>query len=109
MIKVYGSSIEEKYIMCSNPSRGYYIIIFDIEETGENQFEYMQKSFEYKPELEEIKKVITDYNNSKCDNEILKGLRFEDSLVWLSTENQQNYLRDLNLAKITGGGKIGRA
>jgi hypothetical protein len=80
-----------KRLVCSNPSTGEYIIIWDVKEIGENEYSFMKENFKSKPSLIDIKKVIIDYYNAECDKEILSGLQFENNLVWLTSENQFNY------------------
>jgi len=68
--------------------------------------DFIQKEFNGQPPLIDIKEFIFENLNSKCDEAILNGLLYNNKSVWLSNENQQNYMRDLNLAVITGGGNL---
>ena len=51
----------------------------------------MEEQFDHKPTKAEVKALIHQYYNDKTEENITSGLRFEGSVVWLSTENQANY------------------
>lgn len=84
------SNIVPQAIEVLNPKLGKYLVRFDIKEK-EGSYEYIEKVYLHKPTLEEIKILIQKYYNLLCDKEILSGLKYENSTVWLSSENQFNY------------------
>ena len=66
-----------------------FLVRFQIEEV-DGVFEYLE--FETNDvSLKTIHDVITNHYNSLCDKEILNGLSYQGSPVWLSDENQRNY------------------
>lgn len=73
------------------------------DESMKNQITYLEKVFVGKPSLVDIQKTITAHYNNLCSNEILRGLMYEDSVVWLSTENQFNYKSVFDFAVQSGG------
>lgn len=87
-------------ISAYNPVKDTWLVTWNVDNY---QYELI---FEGKPAIEEIKKVITEHLNTLCNDEIFKGFKFDNNVVWLSQENQQNYLRDLNLAKISDGANL---
>ena len=106
MIKTTGSIIDpNNYLLCTNPYKGSYVAYWDFKELEDEQFEYIGEEFDYKPSLSEVKRVITQYYNNLCDEEIRSGLEFEGNQVWLSQENQINYKSafDLNFQNVSAG------
>ena len=68
--------------------------------------EYMEEDFDHKPTVDEIKGIIIGWYNSNIDTEIVSGFVWNDTSVWLSTENQFNYKTAFVCpASIQGGGK----
>lgn len=61
------------------------------------------KSLPYKPNIDTIKSIILDYENSRIDQEILSGFVWEGMKVWLSSENQFNYKAAYDLAFQSNG------
>lgn len=97
-----------------NSIKGTYIVRFDfIEKFIENEeisntsfWEFQEKIFEYKPSIDELKSLITDYYNKCCDVEILSGFVYDETPIWLSQENQFNYKASFDLAKQTNGSNL---
>lgn len=63
-------------------------------------------SFQYKPDILEIKELINSYYNSIVDINILKGYKWKDFDVWLSSENQFNYKAAYDIAIQTNGDNL---
>lgn len=53
---------------------------------------FMEEVFAVKPTLEQIKATIYAWINEKCTNAIVTGFTWDDVQIWLSNENQANYL-----------------
>lgn len=90
-------------VECLNPYLHKYLIRWDFEDIDENTVSYNEVEYYGKPTLEATKKLIIDYYNNECNNEILQGLKFEDDIVWLSQENQFNYKSAFDFAVQTDG------
>lgn len=67
---------------------------------------YMEESVDHLPTIDEVKALIISYYNKLCDEEIVSGFQYEDTPVWLSTENQFNYKAALDLAVQTQGATL---
>lgn len=85
----------DKCIFIYNPENKSYVIHWEFDENGIATESHV---FSSKPTLEEIKKIIHGYYNLKCEKEIVSGLQYEGSTVWLSIENQINYKAVFDLA-----------
>lgn len=64
---------------------------------------WQEHTFNYIPELSDIKKVVLDYYNKQIDERILNGLVWNGMKIWLSSENQFNYKAAYDLAFQTNG------
>ena len=108
MEKTNGSKWEDKLIACLNPYNNNHMIVCDFNESDNSNFEYVFHTFKHKPSLIEVKKKILDYYNDKCNQEILSGLTYDGSLVWLSSENQFNYKAAFDFAfqTVASGGEF---
>ena len=75
-------------------------------EVGYESFESVIKSLPY--DINKIRSVILNHYNDKCNQEILSGLTYEGSLVWLSSENQFNYKAAFDFAfqTVASGGEF---
>ena len=67
---------------------------------------WQEARFDHKPSLNEIKNVVLAYYNQQIECEILKGLKWHDMQIWLSTENQFNYKAAYDLAVQTNGATL---
>lgn len=73
-----------------------YLIVWDVVDGDEPSYEAIKV---LNPTPASIKALIIEYYNERCREEILRGLTFEDNLVWLSQENQLNYRASWDFAK----------
>lgn len=95
---------EDSYIFCTDPYRDEYVIIWDIEKAEDDQYTFVSETFIGKPSEDMIRSTIINYFNKKCDTEILCGHKLEDdTLVWLSDENQKNFSTAWSIAQLTKG------
>lgn len=87
-----------------NLRKGYYAVRWDFQE-GETEgiVNYMETVFDHLPTKDEVRDVINQYYNEIIDAKILTGFTWNDTSVWLSTENQFNYKAAFDLAVQTGG------
>lgn len=93
-----------KVLECTNPVKGLWRMRWDIIVAEDsNSATYMEEQFDHKPTKAEVKALIHQYYNDKTEENITSGLRFEGSVVWLSTENQANYKAAYDLAVQTQG------
>lgn len=102
MREVIGSK-NVRLIECVNPRRDKWCIRWNVIETEDGNATYMEEVFDHKPSLDEVKAVITGWQNSVIDQKILTGFKWRDMAVWLSSENQFNYKVAYDLAVQTGG------
>lgn len=76
-----------------NLRKGYYAVRWDFQTNeDENTVNYMETVFDHLPTEDEIRSVINKYYNEITDQKILSGFKYKDIPVWLSLENQNNYL-----------------
>lgn len=93
-----------KVLECTNPVKGLWRMRWDIIVADDsNSATYMEERFDHKPTKAEVKALICQYYNDKTEESITSGLKFEGSVVWLSTENQANYKAAYDLAVQTQG------
>lgn len=92
-----------KLIECISPAKNKWRIRWDVQPTEDGSAMYMEADFGYKPTDEEIKATVIGWYNEQTDTNILSGFIYEDSVVWLSTENQFNYKAAYDLAVQTEG------
>ena len=67
---------------------------------------WQEHTFDFIPELSDIKKIVLDYYNKKIDERILSGLVWNGMKIWLSNENQFNYKAVYDLAFQTNGANL---
>lgn len=93
-----------RLIECTTPRRNKWRVRWDVQadENG-NGASYMEEEFNQKPTDEEIRSLVMKWYNDNIDQKILSGFSFEDTPVWLSTENQYNYKAAYDLAVQTDG------
>lgn len=92
-----------KPLECVSPRKAKWRIRWDITEKGDGTAEWTEQDFDHKPTAEEIRQTITDHINAKAEEAILTGFTYEGAPVWLSQDNQRNYLSALTLAMQTQG------
>lgn len=90
-------------VECLNVHLDKWRIRWDIQEGEDESVSFLEKDFPYKPTLEEIKRVVTDWYNSQIDLKILSGFTYEGVPVWLSMENQMNIKAAYDLAVQNNG------
>lgn len=89
-----------------NLRKDYYAVRWDYKKVDETTVSYIEKQFTYKPSIEEIKELITNYYNEQINTKILQGFVWNDTPIWLSTENQFNYKVAYDLAIQTNGASL---
>lgn len=95
-----------KPLECVSPRKAKWRIRWDITEKGDGSAEWTEQDFDHKPTAEEIRQTITDHINAQADEAILTGFTYEGAPVWLSQDNQRNYLSALTLAMQTQGATL---
>lgn len=73
-------------------------------ETG--RYSWMVEYIYQTPTFQQLKTMILDWYNKQVDDKILKGFKWKDMPVWLSTENQFNYKAAYDLAVQTNGANL---
>lgn len=106
MQRVQGNK-EVALLECTSPKRNKWRIRWDVQTTDDSsEASYMEEEFNHKPTEEEIRSVVMKWYNEQIDQTILAGFTFEDTPVWLSTENQFNYKSAYDLAIQTDGATL---
>lgn len=88
-------------IECINPRKNTYRIRWNITEKPDGTAEWTEQDFDHRPSLDEIKSAIIASINQATEAAIIAGMTYEGHPVWLSPENQRNYLTALALAQCT--------
>lgn len=104
MIRIQGGY--PKLIELINPVLSKWRVRWDIQEEDEGMYSFLEYEFKHKPSVEEIKELITNYYNEQINAKILQGFVWNDTPVWLSTENQFNYKAAYDLAVQTNGASL---
>ena len=89
-------------IECVNPRKDKWRVRWDIEEQ-DGMATYEEAEFDRRPTLDEIKAAVLASYNTRIDEAIRSGFRWEETPVWLSAENQFNYKAAYDLAVLSGG------
>lgn len=105
MRRVEGST-GVKLLECVNPVKGKWRVRWDVQELENGAASYMEEEFGYKPTDEEIRNTVMSWYNGQTDAAILSGFSYEDTPVWLSSENQFNYKATYDLAMQTDGATL---
>lgn len=105
MIRVQGNA-GVRLLECTNPVKGKWRVRWDVQKKDDGSTDYMEHEFDHLPELEEIKNLVIAWYNEKVDEAILSGFTYEDTPVWLSSENQFNYKSAYDLAVQTAGATL---
>ena len=92
-------------IECVNPRKDKWRVRWDIEEQ-DGMATYEEAEFDRRPTLDEIKAAVLASYNTRIDEAIRSGFRWEETPVWLSAENQFNYKAAFDLAVQTDGANL---
>lgn len=99
-------------IECINHYIGKYRVRWDlqpIESDSEMQLvEFYETDFvqDFKPRLYDVKQAVLNGINAITDETILSGFVWQDTPIWLSSENQFNYKAAYDLATQTNGATL---
>jgi len=74
-----------------NPYHQLWKVRVKLDPNEDGIIEYMEEDFDHKPTETEIKEYVMAHYNAMCNDMIQSGLKYNDEIVWLSLENQQNY------------------
>ncbi|RHH76833.1 DUF4376 domain-containing protein [Parabacteroides merdae] len=102
MKRVEGSA-DVSLLECTNPVKGKWRVRWDMEAREDGSASYMEEEFDHRPDVEEVRSLISNWYNAGTDGFILSGFEYEGRPVWLSRENQFNYKAAYDLAVQTGG------
>ena len=103
MKRVEGSS-GISLLECVNPVKDKWRVRWDVQHNEQDDsVSYMEEEFPYKPDGEEIRKMVIDWYKQEINNEIISGFTYNGIPVWLSQENQFNYKSAYDLAVQTDG------
>lgn len=103
-------------IECINPRLGKYRVRWDVRPYSggdsdgrpeeSHQVSFVEKEFNWKPTLSEVKETILSWYNTVIDRRIMEGFSWNGASVWLSSENQFNYKAAYDIAVQTGGANL---
>lgn len=83
-----------------------YAIDIQYSDTTED-YSWTSLDYTYEVSLSQLKADIESYYNTQVQQRILSGFTYRDTPIWLSTENQQNYITAYTLGlehlKVKGG------
>lgn len=90
MNKIYGTSIRQDGLL--QVGRSGFMLFYGLytDERG-NTYEY-RHSFNHRPTWDEVKAVLVDAINEHTREQILNGFVWCGNRVWLSDENQRNFM-----------------
>lgn len=92
-----------RLLECTSPARNKWRVRWDVQESENGTASYMEEEFNHKPTDDEIRSTVISWYNGQTDEAILSGFSYENTPVWLSSENQFNYKSAYDLAVQTGG------
>ena len=78
--------------------RNRWELVYGFGTDGVRSWSYRER-FSRKPSIDDIKSIITEQINSNTEEKITSGFKWNDIPVWLSLENQLNYLSAYTTAK----------
>lgn len=88
-------------------AKSHYTLLFGngIDESSGNAYVW-RMDYDHLPTKLEAKSDVDKLINGLTDGKILSGLRWHDTPVWLSTENQFNFKCAYDIAVQTGGASL---
>lgn len=95
MEKIYGTN--ERHDGLQQIGRNNFVLFYGYGEEDGTGYDYRER-FSHKPSMEEIKAAVLSAINQDTEAKILSGLTYKGHLVWLSAENQRNYIMGLTTA-----------
>ena len=97
MQKIYGATARQDGLY--KIGRSKWELIYGFGTDGDNNGYNWRKRFDHQPTIDEIKSAVISTINAATEEKILTGFKWDGLPVWLSTENQINYL---NIARDAG-------
>jgi hypothetical protein len=90
MDKIYGTTVRQDGLY--KIGRKSYTLFYGLytDDQGSN-YEY-RCSFDHKPTWDEVKAVLIETINAQTKEKILNGFTWNDMKVWLSEDNQRNFM-----------------
>lgn len=90
MIKVYGTSVRQDGLQ--KVGRRNFTLFYGLyTDNNGSTYEY-RHTFDHQPTWDEVKAVLVDAINEHTKETILNGFVWCDKYVWLSDENQRNFM-----------------
>ena len=86
-MRVRSSNDNVKGLVCLDPLRNIYRLRWDFSKDS-----YEEVELKYKPSKEDIQSIIEDYYNKQTEENIINGFSYKGNKVYLSRDNQLNYL-----------------
>ncbi len=91
-------------IECVNPRKDKWRIRWDVrtetDEDGNETTSYWEETFNHRPSQEEIRETVFNQINDEASQTITSGYTYNDLTVWLSKENQLNYLAMYSITRM---------
>lgn len=99
MQKIYGTTSRHDGLKQIGRSRWVIYYGFGKDNDSDDYGWDYRHEFDHRPTLDEIREVIFEQITENTRQRILAGFSWQGHLVWLSQENQLNYMRDYNLVR----------
>ena len=98
MDKIYGTSIRQDGLQKVGRNRWDLFYGFGKDEDNEMGYNW-RTSFDHQPTIEEVKETITTQISQNTQKAIIEGYEWNGMQVWLSSENQTNYMLAYDMAR----------
>ena len=98
MIKTYGSQGRDDRLIIYGTQRA--VLIYGYGADCDSGYDY-RHTFDHVPTRQEVIDVLVDHIDELTRERILSGCEYEGCRVWLSAENQANYMAAFILASTT--------
>lgn len=108
MYRESNGNVDMPSIECLNPMAGApWVARFNKKITEPGSATWVEALFNHRPQTNDLRGVVDEYYNTQVQQKILSGFTYNDTPIWLSTENQQNYITaytlGLDYLKVKGG------
>ena len=94
-------------VECVNPYIKKYRVRWNFSpyysEGVQSGYTFMEEDVLHKPTIDEVREIVTHSINKEVEDSIISTFKWDDTQVWLSTENQLNYKTTYDLAVQSGG------
>jgi hypothetical protein len=90
MDKIYGTTVRQDGLY--KVGRRAYMLFYGLYTDDKGSTYEYRHSFDHKPTWDEVKAVLIETINAQTKEKILNGFTWNDMKVWLSEDNQRNFM-----------------